>query len=136
MNPEGTWKLKIADDTMMHFIDIRRKVGNRVLRAYLLKDILEADRIEKVKATLRGPKSEFKDFAKFMVLRITEAKKVFHLLAESGVYENLRVVGVDDIDIAGRNPEDLLKVFTSSLQNPATNNASLILSIDTNVRAG
>jgi hypothetical protein len=58
------------------------------------------------------------------------------LLAESGVYENLRVVGVDDIDIAGRNPEDLLKVFTSSLQNPATNNASLILSIDTNVRAG
>ena len=136
MNPSGTWKLKIADDTIMHFIDIRRKVGNRVLRAYLLKDVLDADRIEKVKATLRGPKGEFKDFAKFLVLRITEAKKIYHLLAESGVYENLRVVGVDDSDIASRNPEDLLNAFTSSLQNPETNNASLILSIDTNVRAG
>jgi hypothetical protein len=136
LNTEGTWKLKIADDKIMHFIDIRRKVGNRVLRAYLLKDILETSRIEEVKATLRGPKDEFKDFAKFMVLRVAEDKNVFNLLVESGVYENMRIVGVDDGDMAGRNPEDLLNVFTNALQDPETNNARLILSIDTNVRAG
>ena len=132
--PKRLWKLKLEDGSIEEFIDVRRKVGNRVLRAYLLNAIVASNRIETIKASLRGPKDEFQDFTKFLVLKATENGQEFRFLVEAGVYENLRIVATDSDIIAEINPDEMEKKFTDTLQDPDQWNSSITLSIDSKVK--
>lgn len=117
------------------FIDIRRKIGNRIIRAYLLDPILEAKKIDTVKASLRGPKDEFQDFDRFIILNASSNELKFRILAETGVYENIRVVGTDNKEIAEKSPDDLEKQFTDALQNHTKWNASVTISICSKIKS-
>ncbi len=134
MSSEHTWKLQNDDSTIDEFIDIRRKVGNQVIREYLLDIVLKKSSIVRVTGKLRGPKNEFKDFAKFLILKVVVKGVSARFLAESGVYENLRIVAVDSNNLAQQSPEDLISVFTNALENPEQYNTTLILSEDSTVR--
>ena len=134
MSSEHTWKLQNDDSTMDEFIDIRRKVGNQVIREYLLDVVLKNSSIVRVTGKLRGPKNEFKDFAKFLILEVVVEGVSARFLAESGVYENLRIVAVDSNNLAQQSPEDLIRIFTKALENPEQYNTKLILSEDSTVR--
>lgn len=135
MGSQRIWTIKHSDGTTFDFMDIRRKVGNRVIRAYLLKEILENGRVERIRVSLRGPKNEFKDFAKFLILTISLDGETIQILAEAGVYENLRIVGTDDERIASMTPEEIIKTFTEGLKDPEKYTASLTLSDDSVVKA-
>jgi hypothetical protein len=128
------WKLKLEDGTIEQFIDVRRKVGNRILRAYLLNAIIASNRIETIKASLRGPKDEFQDFAKYIVLKATENGEEFRFLVEAGVYENLRIVATDSDKIAEIQPDEMEKKFTNIAQDPDQWNTSIIMSNDSKVK--
>jgi len=134
MNPGPTWKLQKEDSTIDEFIDIRRKVGNQVIREYLLDSVAKSDMVVRIPGRLRGPKNEFKDFAKFLILQVTIDGSSERFLAESGVYENLRIVAVDSHNLADRNSEELINIFTAALENPEEYNTTLILSDDSIVR--
>lgn len=134
MSSGATWKLQKDDSTIYEFSDIRRKVGNQVIRAYLLDTIVESNRIERVPGRLRGPKNEFKDFAKFLILQLSIDGSSARFLAEAGVYENLRIVAVDSNNLAERDSEDLIRIFTDALENPEPYNTKLVLSHDSKVR--
>ena len=134
MTSGPTWKLQNEDSSIDEFIDIRRIVGNQVIRAYLLNNILESRRVEKIPGKLRGPKREFKDFAKFLIVRIKNGESEFKILAEAGVYENLRIVGTDSEEIASKSPDDVIKIFTDALEDPELNDTKLILSDDSEVK--
>ncbi|MHA1944382.1 MAG: hypothetical protein ACW96M_08305 [Candidatus Thorarchaeota archaeon] len=134
MSSRATWKLQKDDSTVDEFTDVRRKVGNQVIRAYLLDTIVESNRIERVPGKLRGPKNEFKDFAKFLILQLSIDGSPASFLAETGVYENLRIVAVDSIMLAERDSEELIRIFTDALENPEPYNTKLVLSDDSNVR--
>lgn len=110
------------------FIDIRRKVGNRIIRAYLLDPIIKEQKIATVKASLRGPKDEFKDFDKYIILNAMRDGRQFRILAETGVYENLRVVGTDSADLAAKSPDELERHFTDALKDPTAWNTSITIS--------
>ncbi|MGY5855401.1 MAG: hypothetical protein RTS72_02290, partial [Candidatus Thorarchaeota archaeon] len=112
MNSESTWKLQKDDSTLDEFIDIRRKVGNQVIREYLLDNVVKNTEIIRIPGKLRGPRNEFKDFAKFMILKISLDGVSASFLAETGVYENLRIVAVDSTNLADRISEDLISLFT------------------------
>ena len=129
------WKVKPEDGPSQDFIDIRRKVGNQIIRAYLLKPSFEQEKVVRIKAILRGPKDEFKDFASFLVLKATDGRNNFGILAEAGVYENLRIVGTDSEVIANLPAEAIVKSFTQALENPEPHQTSLILSNDSKVQA-
>lgn len=129
------WKLKREDGPSQDFIDIRRKVGNQIIRAYLLKPLFEQNKVVKIKAVLRGPKDEFKDFANFLVVKAKCGKNDFEILAEAGVYENLRIVGTNSKIIANLSPEAIVKSFSEALQDPKLHKTSLILSNDSKVQA-
>ncbi|TXT57439.1 MAG: hypothetical protein BAJATHORv1_10141 [Candidatus Thorarchaeota archaeon] len=133
LSSNRSWKLKLEDGTIETFTDIRRKVGNRIIRAYLLKPIMEQSRIERIKATLRGPKDEFKDFDKFFILKGKTDIGDFRMLVESGVYENLRIVGTDEEYIASKTPDEVIQILTDSLSNPV--DSLIVVSTDTKVRA-
>jgi hypothetical protein len=133
LSPIRLWKLKLEDGSVEQFIDVRRKVGNRVLRAYLLNAIVASDRIDTIKASLRGPKDEFQDFAKFLVLKASENGEEFRFLVEAGVYENLRIVATDSESISEIQPDEMEKKFTDILQDPDQWNSSIILSFDSKV---
>ncbi|MFX1484885.1 MAG: hypothetical protein ACFFCP_17035 [Promethearchaeota archaeon] len=133
MTSGAAWKLQRDDSTVDEFTDIRRKVGNQVIRAYLL-DNIENDKIDRVSGKLRGPKNEFKDFAKFLILRISIEGTSAKFLAEAGVYENLRIVAIDSNELANRDSESLIKIFTNALQNPKVYKTRLVLSEDSKVR--
>ena len=135
MSSQRTWKLKFQDGTVQEFIDIRRKVGNQIVRAYLLEPILESQSITRAEISLRGPKNEWKDFAKFLVLRVTEGENEFGFLAETGVYENLRIVGTDSEEIAQKSPSEITLAFTEALKDPQGCNAVVILSTDSKVKS-
>lgn len=83
---------------------------------------------------LRGPKNEFKDFAKFLILRLSVDGGPARFLAEAGVYENLRIVGVDSSTLADRESEDLIKLFTDALEDVDSFDTTLVLSDDSMVR--
>jgi hypothetical protein len=83
---------------------------------------------------LRGPKDEFKDFAKFLILKVSIDNSSVRFLAESGVYENLRIVAVDSNDFAEKESEDLINIFTDALADLEAYETTLILSDDSNVR--
>lgn len=135
MSSSTVWRLKSQDGTMRTFFDIRRKVGNKIVRAYLLKPLLEGSRVERIKATLRGPKDEFKDFAYFLVLIAHGKHGGFQMLVEAGVYDNLRIVGADREELNQREPDELLDMFTDALEDPAAHDAMLLLSIDSKVHS-
>lgn len=134
MNSEPTWKLLKDDSTIDEFIDIRRKVGNQVIREYLLDTVVKSNAIIRVPGKLRGPKNEFKDFAKFLILQLSIDGASARFLAESGVYENLRIVAVDSNNLAARNSEDLISIFTEALENPEQYSTTLVLSDDSTIR--
>jgi len=134
VNSRAFWKLKLEDGTIEEFIDIRRKIGNRIIRAYLLDSIIEAKKVDTLKASLRGPKDEFKDFDKFLILKASHEGKQFRILAETGVYENLRVVATDSDFIADNTPDDLEKQFTEALQNHTAWKARVIVSVDSKIK--
>jgi len=134
MNSGPTWKLQTNNSAVEEFIDIRRKVGNQIIREYLLNGIEKSDKIHRVSGKLRGPKNEFKDFAKFLVLRLSFDGSPIRFLAEAGVYDNLRIVAVDSYKLADRKPEDLIQIFTEALEHPDKYKTIVILSDDSTVR--
>ena len=134
MSPERTWKLKTADGTLTEFKDIRRKVGNRIIRAYLLEKAMSANRLECIKATLRGPKNEFKDFDDFFVLRASIDGNL-EILVEANVYDNLRIVGTDSERIMNMNAPQIIEMFTEMLDVPESHATTLILSENSKVSA-
>ncbi len=134
MSSRATWKLQNDDSHIDEFTDIRRKVGNQVIRAYLLDTVVERGSIDRVSGRLRGPKNEFKDFAKFLILQLTVDDSSVRFLAEAGVYENLRIVAVDSTDFAERDSEDLIRIFTDALDNPEPYNTRLVVSDDSKIR--
>ena len=134
MNSEPTWKLQKDDSTVDEFIDIRRKVGYQVIREYLLDNVVKNAAIIRVPGKLRGPKNEFKDFANFMILKISLDGASASFLAETGVYENLRIVAIDSANLADRMSEDLISLFTDALENPDIYNSTLVLSDDSTFR--
>ena len=127
------WKLVNGDDSVEEFIDIRRKVGNQIIRAYLLDKVIESEKIERIPGKLRGPKDEFQDFDKFLILQIDDGEKTCRVLAESGVYENLRIVATDSETLAQESPEAITKRFTDALQEPGTHKTKLIISKESKV---
>lgn len=134
LSPERTWKLKNADGTLIEFKDIRRKVGNQIIRAYLLENALSANRLERIKATLRGPKNEFKDFDDFFVLSASVDGKL-RILVEANVYENLRIVGTDSENVLNMDAKQIISLFTEVLDNPESHGTKLILSENSKVSA-
>ncbi len=100
------------------FIDLRRKVGNNIIRAYLLQPVMKSDRIRVVSARLKGPGDAFKDFAKFLIVRTKYSGRPVQLLVETGVYENLRIVATDDMSISELTAREIIELFTESLMNP------------------
>jgi hypothetical protein len=134
MSTGPTWKLQKEDTTIDEFIDVRRKVGNQIIREYLLDNVANDNSIIRVSGRLRGPKNEFKDFAKFLILQVNIGGSTERFLAETGVYENLRIVAVDSTKLANRDSKDLLNIFTEALENPEKYNTTLILSDDSEVR--
>jgi hypothetical protein len=134
LSPERTWKLKTADGTLTEFKDIRRKVGNQIIRAYLLENALSTNRLECVKATLRGPKNEFKDFDDFFVLSASNDGNL-KILVEANVYENLRIVGTDSERITSMSAEQIISLFTEMLDDPESHATTLILSENSKVSA-
>ena len=133
MQSGQTWKLQRSDSEAEEFIDIRRKVGNQIIRKYLLNTITESNKIIRISGKLRGPKNEFKDFAKFLILELSVDGRQVKFLAEAGVYENLRIVAVNSNTLAERNSESLIRIFTEALESPALHNASVVLSDDSSV---
>jgi hypothetical protein len=134
LNSGSSWKLKLEDGTIEEFIDIRRKVGNRILRAYLLDPLLRTDRVDTLKASLRGPKNEFQDFDKYLILSVNYEGMRFRLLAESGVYENLRLVATDSEEIANRDSDELERAFTGALQDFDRWQARLAISPESRIK--
>jgi len=133
MNSGLTWKLQKDDSDIDEFIDIRRKVGNQIIREYLLDNVMNNNRVIRIQGKLKGPKNEFKDFAKFLILRISVDGVTTKFLAESGVYENLRIVAIDSMNVAQQSSEYLLGLFTDALQNPESYETMIILSDDSTV---
>ena len=134
MSSIKTWTLKFDDGNTEGFQDLRRKVGNRVLRAYLLETIVSSERISCQKISIRGPKNEFKDFAKFLIVKMKNGESEYRILAEAGVYENLRIVGTDSEELTKKSRDEVIKIFTDALQEPEVNNTKLILSNDSEVK--
>jgi hypothetical protein len=134
MSSKANWTLHRNDSSVDEFTDIRRKVGNQVIRAYLLNPVIESNKIERMNGKLRGPKNEFKDFAKFLILRVSVDGTPARFLAEAGVYENLRIVGIDSISLAEREPDVLIKLFTDALEDLDSFDTTLVLSEDSLVR--
>ncbi|MGY5858603.1 MAG: hypothetical protein RTU63_04480 [Candidatus Thorarchaeota archaeon] len=134
MTSGPTWKLINDDSSIDEFLDIRRIVGNQVIRAYLLDNIIESRRVEKISGKLRGPKNEFKDFAKFLIVKVKNGDSEYRILAEAGVYENLRIVGTDSEELTKKTRDEVIKIFTDALEEPDQNDTKLILSNDSEVR--
>ncbi|MHA2378701.1 MAG: hypothetical protein ACXADS_05455 [Candidatus Thorarchaeota archaeon] len=124
-----------SDGVIIEFQDIRRKVGNQIIRAYLLEKSFESGRIERTKASLRGPRDEFKNFDDFFVLRATSENIKFRVLIEANVYQNLRVVATDSDSIAQKEPADIVEVVTDALTHPDEYQSTLLLSQNSRVQA-
>ncbi|MCK5389677.1 MAG: hypothetical protein KAJ36_04265 [Candidatus Thorarchaeota archaeon] len=134
MTSRLTWKLVNDDSSIDEFIDIRRIVGNQVIRAYLLDEIMDTHRVEKIPGKLRGPKNEFKDFAKFLIVKMKNGDSEIKILVEAGVYENLRIVGTNSEQLTKKTRDEVINIFTNALENPDLNDTKLIISNDSEVR--
>lgn len=100
----------------------------------MLKIAFAQNKVDKVKASLRGPKDEFKDFDDFLVISAEQSGEKFRILVEANVYENLRIVGTDSERFAEGNPETIVGVFTSVLTDVDIHNTRLLLSESTKVQ--
>jgi hypothetical protein len=116
------------------FIDIRRKVGNQIIRIYLLDDALKEERIEKISASIRGPKGEFKDFAKFFILRIQDEIGEIQFLTETGIYENMRIVGTNSDEISQLSTDEIVDRYTEALKTPEKFNTMFIVNEDSEIK--
>ena len=125
-----TWKLKQKDGTTEEFLDIRRKVGNQIIRAYLIDDILQEGKIRHIEVSLRGPKNEFKDFSNYFVLHFTRDGDPIKILVEAGVYENLRIVGTDSSVLSDMPSAEIIQLFTDVVKNPDAFETFILLSPD------
>ncbi|MFW9944031.1 MAG: hypothetical protein ACFFB7_03450 [Candidatus Sifarchaeia archaeon] len=135
MSSRSAWKLKASDGAMIEFQDIRRLVGNQIIRAYLLEGLLSGNQIVRENAILRGPKDEFKDFDDFFVMRLTTDNVVYKVLVEANVYQNLRIVGTDSNDLAQKEPAYIVALVTDALTQPGKYETTLLLSDTSRVRA-
>ena len=108
-------------------------MGNQIIRAYLLQEMLSKDLFIKKCVKMRGPKDEFKDFAQYLVLEFKNENGDLRILAESGVYENLRIVGTDLKDVEKLTSEKIIDLFTNALKEPEKFEARLIISEDSKV---
>jgi len=95
---------------------------------------MSANRLECIKATLRGPRNEFKDFDDFFVLRASIDGDL-KILVEANVYENLRIVGTDSEKIRSMNAKQIIDIFTEMLDDPEGHATTLILSENSKVSA-
>jgi hypothetical protein len=109
-------------------------VGNQIIRAYLLENAMSANCLEHVKATLRGPKNEFKDFDDFFVLSASIDGNL-KILVEANVYQNLRIVGTDSEKITNMDAKQIISLFTKILDDPESHATKLILSEKSKVSA-
>jgi hypothetical protein len=100
----------------------------------LLDNIIETRRVETIPGKLRGPKNEFKDFAKFLIVKVKNGDSEISILAEAGVYENLRIVGTDSAELAKKTRDEVIQLFTDALENPEPTDTKLILSNDSEVK--
>ena len=130
-----TWKLTFDDNSVQEFHDIRRIVGNQIIRAYLLEEMLSRDLFVKKSVRMRGPKDEFKDFAQYLILEFKNGKNDLRILAESGVYENLRIVGTDLNDFEKLTSHEFIDLFTNVLKEPDKFKARLTISEDSKITA-
>lgn len=135
MSSRSAWKLKASDGAMIEFQDIRRLVGNQIIRSYLLEGLLSGDRIVREKAILRGPRDEFKDFDDFFVMYMTSENVAFRVLVEANVYQNLRIVGTDNESLAQKDPDYIVALVTDALAQPDRYQTTLLLSDSSRVRA-
>ncbi|MFW9804327.1 MAG: hypothetical protein ACFFFC_16845 [Candidatus Thorarchaeota archaeon] len=126
--------MKTVDGTLTEFKDIRRIVGNQIIRAYLLQKAMSTNRLECIKATLRGPRNEFKDFDDFFVLRASIDGNL-KILVQANVYENLRIVGTDSDKMTNMNAKQIIDMFTKMLDDPEGHSTTLILSENSKVSA-
>ena len=133
MTKTRTWKLTFDDNSVQEFHDIRRIVGNQIIRAYLLEEMLSRDLFIKKSVKMRGPKDEFKDFAQYLVLEFKNGNDDLRILAESGVYENLRIVGTDLKDLEKLTSNEIIDLFTNVLKEPDKFKARLIISEDSKI---
>ena len=135
MTKTRTWKLTFDDNSVQEFHDIRRIVGNQIIRAYLLEEMLSRDLFIKKSVKMRGPKDEFKDFAQYLVLEFKNGNDDLRILAESGVYENLRIVGTDLKDLEKLTSNEIIDLFTNVLKEPDKFKARLTISEDSKITA-
>ena len=108
-------------------------MGNQIIRAYLLEEMLSKDLFVKKSVKMRGPKDEFKDFAQYLVLEFKNGKDNLRILAESGVYENLRIVGTDLKDLEKLTSDEIIGLFTNVLKEPDKFKAMLTISEDSKI---
>ena len=133
LSSKRKWTLSLKDGSMETFLDIRRKVGNQIIRIYLLNGVLTEDRIERINGSLRGPKNEFKDFAKYFILRLQDNGDVIRFLTETGIYENMRIVGTDSQKVTQMETEEIVGKYTEALSMPEKYNISFILNDDSEI---
>jgi hypothetical protein len=124
----------MKDGSTETFIDIRRKVGNQIIRIYLLDEVLTEDRIEKISASIRGPKNEFKDFAKYFILRIQDENNEIRFLTETGIYENMRIVGTNSEAISQLETDEIVNKYTEALTTPEKFNTTFIVNEDSDIK--
>jgi hypothetical protein len=128
-----TWKLTFEDESVHEFYDLRRKTGNQIIRAYLLEGVLKSSKVTHISCKMRGPKDEFQDFDNFLILEVTSAGTRVRILAESGVYENLRIVGTDNEVAMEYSRDEIIELFTNALNDPGDYEAVLTLSHDSKI---
>ena len=114
-------------------MDIRRKVGNQIIRIYLLDGVLIEERIQRIVASLRGPKNEFKNFAKYFILRIVDEGDEIRFLTETGIYQNMRIVGTNSQMIAQMETDEIVEKYTNALKMPEKHSVSFILNNDSEI---
>ena len=128
------WVLTLKDGSIETFIDIRRKVGNQIIRIYLLDGVLTEERIEKISASIRGPKSEFKDFAKYFILKIQDENDEILFLTETGIYENMRIVGTNSEIVSQLDTEEIVQKYTDALTTPEKYSTMFIMNEDSEIK--
>ncbi|MFO7835428.1 MAG: hypothetical protein R6V83_02145 [Candidatus Thorarchaeota archaeon] len=128
------WKLK-GTNNVEEFYDIRMKVGNKIIRSYLLDKSFKENRVDKTKLSLRGPKNDFFDAAKFLVVRIHKDDESYAFLIQAGVYSNLRIVGSNSEKITRLKSDEIVDLVTEPLENPSKYDCRITLSDDTKVTA-
>ena len=134
MSSKRKWTLTSKDGSTETFTDIRRKVGNQIIRIYLLDKSLTDERTEVINASLRGPKNEFKNFDKFFILHIQDEGEEIRFLTETGIYENMRIVGTNSERILELDTDQIVEKYTDALTSPEKYNTKFIVNEDSVIK--